>query len=104
MDPAPVSPDLAIGSFSDHGPWVVEPEAMTWRADVDRRRAQARQEYPRWLHPGTLPPFGRLLQVVARVGVALGGWYLLDKRRGKEAGRRGLSSRLRHAFATLGPT
>ena len=43
-------------------------------------------------------------RVVGRVGVALGGWYLIDKRRGPEAGRRGLARRLRHAFATLGPT
>ena len=47
-----VSPDLAIGSFSDHGPWVVDPDAMAWRADVARRRALARDEFPRWLQPG----------------------------------------------------
>ena len=38
MVDGPPSPDLAIGSFTDHGPWVVEPEAMTWRA---RRRPAA---------------------------------------------------------------
>ena len=36
MVDGPLSPDLAIGSFTDHGPWVVEPEEMTWRRDVDR--------------------------------------------------------------------
>ena len=25
------SPDLLIGSFSDRGPWVVDPEALVWR-------------------------------------------------------------------------
>ncbi len=70
----PVSPDLAIGSFTDHGPWVVEPEAMTWRRDVDRRREQARAEYPRWMETGRLPPLGRLVRVVGRVGGALGLW------------------------------
>jgi hypothetical protein len=32
----PVAPDLAIGSFTDRGPWVVDPDAMPWRADVAR--------------------------------------------------------------------
>jgi hypothetical protein len=32
------SPDLAIGSFTDCGPWVVDPDAMTWRRDLDRLR------------------------------------------------------------------
>src|SRR3954453_5212630 len=104
MDATESSPDLAIGSFSDRGPWVVEPEAMTWRTDVDRKRAQARDEFPRWLDPGSLPPVGRVAMVVSRVGVAIGGWYLIDKRGGAEAGRRGLARRLRHAFGTLGPT
>ena len=35
---------------------------------------------------------------------ALGAWYVTDRRRGTEASRRGLSRRLRHAFAALGPT
>jgi ubiquinone biosynthesis protein len=104
MDPSAASPDLAIGSFSDHGPWVVVPDAMTWRADVARRRAQARDEFPRWLQRETLPPVRRVVRVVSRVGVALAGWYVIDKRRGAEYARRGVSRRLRHAFATLGPT
>jgi ubiquinone biosynthesis protein len=101
--PAP-SPDLAIGSYSERGPWVVDPDAMPWRADVARRRAQARAEFPRWLQPGTLPPAGRVARVVGRVGSAVAAWYVTDRRRGTEASRRGLSRRLRHAFAALGPT
>jgi ubiquinone biosynthesis protein len=98
------SPDLAIGSWSDRGPWVVDTEAMPWRADVARRRAQARDQVPIWLQPGTFPPAGRVARVVGRVGAAVAGWYLIDWRRGVEAGRRGISRRLRHAFAALGPT
>jgi ubiquinone biosynthesis protein len=104
MEAPGVSPDLAIGSYSDHGPWVVDPDAMPWRADVARRRVQARDEVPRWLQPGTLPPAGRVARVVGRVGSAVAAWYLIDRRRGTEAGRRGISRRLRHAFAALGPT
>ncbi len=98
------SPDLAIGSFTERGPWVVDPEAMPWRRDVDRRRAQARAEVPRWLETGHLPPLGRLTRVVARVGTAVGGWLAVDRRRGRDAGRRGISRRLRVAFGHLGPT
>jgi len=104
MEEPAASPDLAIGSYSERGPWVVDPDAMPWRADVARRRAQARDEFPAWLHPGALPPAGRVARVVGRVGGAVAGWYLIDRRSGVEAGRRGLSRRLRHAFAALGPT
>jgi ubiquinone biosynthesis protein len=104
MDEPGAASDLAIGSFSDHGPWVVDPDAMRWRSDVARRRMQARNQFPAWLRPGNLPPLGRLARVVGRVGLALGGWYLVDRRGGQAEGRRGLSRRLRHAFAALGPT
>src|SRR3954467_8637033 len=104
MDPTEGASDLAIGSFSDHGPWIVDPDAMPWRADVDRRRAQARNQFPAWLKPGALPPIGRGARVVGRVGVALAGWYAIDRRKGAQAGKRGLARRLRHAFGALGPT
>jgi ubiquinone biosynthesis protein len=99
-----LSPDVAIGGFSDHGPWVVDPDAMTWRPGVDRERERARWQVPRWLETGHLPPIGRLVRVVTIVGGALGAWYVIDRRRGRAASRRGLSRRLRLAFARLGPT
>src|SRR3954468_12797059 len=104
MDPTEGASDLPIGSFSDHGPWIVDPAPMPWRADVERRRAQARNQFPAWLKPGSMPPLGRGARVVGPVGWALAGWYVIDRRKGQEAGRRGLARRLRHAFGTLGPT
>src|SRR6476659_10057228 len=104
MDPTEGASDLAIGSFSDHGPWVVDPDAMSWRTDVDRRRALARNQFPAWLKPGALPPIGRGVRVVGRVGVALAGCYAIDRRKGAQAGKRGLARRLRIAFGRLGPT
>jgi len=98
------SPDLAIGSFTDHGPWVVDPDAMPWRRDVERLRRQAREQVPRWMETGHLPPFGRLAQVVGRVGAALAVWAVGARRRGSPHSRRDLSRRLRVAFAHLGPT
>src|SRR2546430_14725256 len=80
------SPDLAIGSWSDRGPWVVDPEAMPWRADVARRRAQARDQVPIWLQPGTFPPAGRVARGVARGCAAVAGRDLID-RAGSGAGR-----------------
>jgi ubiquinone biosynthesis protein len=98
------APDLAIGSFTDRGPWIVDPDAMSWRHDVDRLREQARAEYPRWMEAGRLPPLGPLTRVVSRIGVALGLWAAGARRKGPPHSRRDLSRRLRVAFAHLGPT
>jgi ubiquinone biosynthesis protein len=98
------APDVAIGSFTERGPWVVDPDAMQWRRDVDALRDEARAQVPRWLEPGHLPPLGRLARVVGRVGLAVAGWALVDRRRGTEQGRRGIARRLRIAFGHLGPT
>src|SRR4029079_6553809 len=56
MEEPAASPDLAIGSYSERGPWVVDPDAMPWRADVARRRALARAQFPPWLPPRPFPP------------------------------------------------
>jgi ubiquinone biosynthesis protein len=98
------SPDLAIGGFTDEGPWVVDPDTMTWRGDLDRLREQARAQVPRWLETGHLPPFGRLARVVGQVGYALGAWVAVERRHGSAVSRRGISRRLRVAFGRLGPT
>ena len=104
MVDGPPSADLAIGSFTDHGPWVVEPESMAWRRDIERLREQARAAYPQWMETGRLPPFGRLARVVGRVGSALGVWAVGERRKGPLRSRRDLSRRLRIAFGHLGPT
>src|SRR4051812_11004082 len=98
------SPDLAIGSFTESGPWVVDPDAMPWRHDLERLRTQARDQVPRGIETGHLPPIGRLVRVVGRVGAAVGLWALGDRRRGGADSRKGLSRRLRIAFGHLGPT
>jgi ubiquinone biosynthesis protein len=103
-EPAPLSPDVAVGGFSDHGPWVVDPDAMTWREGVERERERARGQVPRWLETGHIPPLGRLIRVTSLVGTALAVWYVTERRRGRPTSRRGLSRRLRLAFARLGPT
>jgi ubiquinone biosynthesis protein len=97
--------DLDIGSFSDDPPWLVDPDQLTWRRDLERVRTATRAQVPERTRRRVVPPGGRVLVTGARLGVALGGWYLRE-RRGDDpsASRAGLSLRLRKAFERLGPT
>jgi ubiquinone biosynthesis protein len=100
--------DLEWGAFSEHPPWVVEPERMPWLAAVDQLRAEAQLEAPVLASSRRLPPAGRMLTVTARLGSALGPWWY-HKRRGRltagtAASRAELSHRLRVAAEALGPT
>ncbi len=101
---APAPADLSVGAFSDDPPWVVEPEAMPWREGVDGVRWVVRSELPDLIRPRRLPRGRRVFTVVGHLGRAVGGWYLLDRRKGRERSRAGLSRRLRIAAEHLGPT
>jgi len=96
--------DLAVGAFSDNPPWLVEPASMSWRAGIDDLRTRTRAEAPVLTRRRRLPPGVRVIRVLALLGRALGGWYLVDRRRGTAASRSGLSRRLRRSFERLGPT
>jgi ubiquinone biosynthesis protein len=96
----PPSPDLEFGAFSDHGPWVLDVDDLPWRWEIERLRGGTRQEVPRLLAPGRLPPVGRLARTVAVLGTALGGWFVAEYRRPQS--RAGISRRLRRAFDRLG--
>ncbi len=101
-------PDLAIGAFTRHAPWIVEPASMGWRRahgdepDVDTLRAQAADLATVLVHPQHLPSLRRVLTVAYRLGVPLLAWGATE--RGTPDSRRGLSMRLRPAFEHLGPT
>ena len=100
-DAAPdLSPDLEFGSFSDHGPWVLDPDEIPWRWEIDRLRRGTRQEVPRLLAPGRLPPLGRLARTITEISGALVGWLVFEYRRPQS--RAGISRRLRRAFGHLG--
>jgi ubiquinone biosynthesis protein len=99
LDQAP-SPDLEFGSFSDRGPWVLDPEKIPWQWEIDRVRRGTRREVPRLLSRRHLPPIGRLTRTLVTIGCALGGWLLFEWHR--PASRRGISHRLRKAFERLG--
>ncbi|MFM8862837.1 MAG: hypothetical protein ACKOIA_10360, partial [Acidimicrobiia bacterium] len=44
-------PDLALGSFSDDPPWIVDPDAMPWRDVVDAVRWTTRRRLPELTRP-----------------------------------------------------
>ena len=95
-----LSPDLEFGSFSDRGPWVLDPDEIPWRWEIDRLRRGTRQEVPRLLAPGRLPPLGRRARTVTEFSGVLVGWLVFEYRRPQSCA--GISRRLRRAFGHLG--
>ena len=102
---APGAPaDLAIGSFSDVPPWIVEPDAMPWRDAVDEIRWLTRHDLPELIRPRRLPQGGRAFTVVRRLGTAVGMWAWKGRGKDRSTSRADLSRRLRIAAEHLGPT
>ena len=101
-EPTAPSPDLALGAFTERGPWVVDPDRLAWRHGLEGERARTRAEVPKLLRPGRVPPLGRLTRVLRALGPAVGIWYLRE--RGRPDSRARISHRLRRAFERLGST
>jgi ubiquinone biosynthesis protein len=102
--PPPPSPDLAFGSFTDDGPWVVDPDRLSWRRGIDRVRERTKAEVPSLMLRRRLPPGRRVMRVGSKLSWALGRWYFGARRKGESVSRADLSKRLRDAFEALGPT
>ena len=100
--------DLAIGSFSNEPPWIVEPASMPWREVVDSIRWLTKHDLPELTSARRLPDVKRAVTVVADFGTAIGLWWLTGRRKGKAgdhaASRLDLSRRLRLSIERLGPT
>jgi ubiquinone biosynthesis protein len=96
--------DLAIGGFSESGPWRIDPQRIAWRRGLGPLRDRARDEVPSLLRSGRIPPIGRLITACAQVGWALAVWAVRERRLEQSPRRTALSKRLRIAFARLGPT
>jgi ubiquinone biosynthesis protein len=94
--------DLHLGSFSTEGPWSLAERDLTWRAGVPALRSQLAAELPRLLTPRRIPPLGRGVVVVQRLGRAVAGWAIKDRR--SDRSRAGISRRFREAAEVLGPT
>ena len=99
-----VPPDLAFGAFTDRGPWVLDPEQISWRHGIDALRERTQAEVPTLLRRRRLPPGRRVVRVGGGLVSAVGRWYLGARRRGGADSRADLSKRLRDAFESLGPT
>ena len=98
------SGDLAIGVFTEDGPWQVDPEHMAWRRGLTGVRADLRAALPELTRARLLPPGRRLGTSVRHLGGALGLWYTGSRRKGGTASISDLSRRLRVAAEHLGPT
>src|SRR5438105_9918299 len=100
--------DLALGAFSDDGPWEVDVDRLSWLPGLDHVRRAVRAEVPALVRPKKLPPGGRLAVTVRHLGVGLAVWAGGKRRRARTPeGRTGsvadLSRRLRRAAERLGP-
>ena len=101
------SPDCAWGAFTEHGPWILDRDHISWLGLAARLRDAAQSEVPQLTKSSRVPPGSRVFTVVRTVGEAVVPW-MVRKRRGSyattEASRAEISLRLRHAAETLGPT
>jgi ubiquinone biosynthesis protein len=100
--------DLAFGSFTSEGSWVIDPERLSWRAGVSALREGTNAQVPVLLRRRRVPPGVRVVRTGLLLGGALGGWWAVERRKGRrhgrpEVSRAGLSRRLRKAFERLGP-
>jgi ubiquinone biosynthesis protein len=98
------SPDVDRYTFTEDGPWVVDPDRLAWSSGLPVIRATVRRQVPLLTGARRVPPPRRLAVVSARLGTALAGWAVRDRRAGGGRSRAGLSRRLRIAAEHLGPT
>jgi ubiquinone biosynthesis protein len=96
--------DLALGTFSDQAPWLVDPAKLRWRRAVPSLRFAQRRELPELTRPRRVPPGLRVVTVAGRLGWAVSRWAVVDRRRDQASSYRGISRRLRRAAEQLGPT
>jgi len=101
--PAPAA-DLAVGTFTDAGPWTIDLDDLPWRDAVPAERARVRRRLPSLVRPPRVPPLRRLARVTSRLAPPLAAWALGARRQGGSASRADISRRLRLAAEALGPT
>ncbi len=98
------SPDCAFGVFTDHGPWVIDPDDLGWKAGLARIRADTIASVPELIRARKFPPGARVGTTVRHLGGALGLWFLRERRKPEPIRTAGISRRLRVAAENLGPT
>jgi ubiquinone biosynthesis protein len=97
--------DLDQGSFSDAPPWTLDrPDDLPWRRGLAAVRDEVWAEVPDLIAPRRLPHGRRVITVARHLGLAVGGWWLRGRRRGRATSRATIARRLRIAAELLGPT
>lgn len=96
--------DLTWAAFSDDGPWQLDLDALAWRPGLDARRAEVARAVPQQVRRRLLPPGRRIGRTTRLLGLAVGRWYLGDRRRGTARSHQTLARNLRVAAEALGPT
>ncbi len=96
--------DSKVGSFTEVGPWTVDPSKILWLPQVDSLRQRNAASIPKLIKRQLLPPGARVVKVGWHLGKALLQWRLIERPQGNPASREGLSRRLKVAFEVLGPT
>ncbi len=96
--------DLALGAFSEHAPWLVEPGKVKWMTGIEELRAETNRQVPDLIRRRYIPPGRRVFTIGKEIGKAVVGWYTSDRQKGRQVSREGLSRRMRLAFEHLGPT
>jgi ubiquinone biosynthesis protein len=95
--------DLAIGAFTQRGPWVVEPEAMPWRTGIDELRVSNQATVPSLIRRRWVPP-RRLGHVGAVLLAAVGPWMARKRFKIGDPTSAQLARRIRGAAERLGAT
>jgi len=83
---------------------VLDPDALVWKDDLSRLRADLHSSLPHLIRPRRFPPGARVGTTVRHLGGALCLWILIERRHGGAEKLAGISHRLRVAAEHLGPT
>ncbi|HEX4822617.1 MAG TPA: AarF/UbiB family protein [Acidimicrobiales bacterium] len=94
--------DTDYGSFTDNGPWVVDPNELAWKKGLDRVRRDVHASVPTLTRYRRVPPAGRMLTTLRALGIPLAIWALRERKTDRSIP--GISRRLRVAAERLGPT
>ena len=94
--------DVEYGSFTDHGPWVIDPDQLSWKKGLDRVRRDVHASVPTLTRYRRVPPAGRMLTTLRALGLPLAVWALRERKTDQSIPK--ISRRLRIAAERLGPT
>jgi ubiquinone biosynthesis protein len=89
-------------SFTERGPWTVDPDDLAWKRGLDALRARVHASVPQLTRYRWVPPGARLVVTLRDLGLPLGLWAWRE--RGRDGSTAAISRRLRIAAERLGPT